>query len=72
MSENTANAGHDKGPVICFGIAETDEKGNINMPPEYAYQIQFTDENCIVIPLEGKKKQEKTNKSNKEIDEMLH
>lgn len=44
---------------VCFGMMNCDEKGEITIPPQYAYQITFQGKDCMVIPLEGEKQKTK-------------
>ena len=67
MSEKTIQNSQES-VDLCFGMMGCDEKGNIQIPPEYAYKISFNEKDCMVIPLEGakhKKKAESNKKSNK-------
>ena len=60
MSEKTANAGHkNEYAEVCIGQMIPTEKG-IEMPPQYAYRIDFREDDVMVIPLVSDKKQEKT------------
>ena len=69
MSENTANAGHKNQEYaeVCIGQMIATEKG-LEMPPQYAYRIDFKGEDVMVIPLVSDKKQEKTKKV-KEVED---
>lgn len=59
MSEKTANADHKKEYAeVCIGQMIPTEKG-IEMPPQYAYRIDFREDDVMVIPLVSDKKQEK-------------
>lgn len=54
MNEKTANAGDKKDHIeVCIGQMIPTEKG-IEMPPQYAYKIDFKGKDVMVIPLEGK------------------
>ena len=57
MSEKTANAGHKNQEYaeVCIGQIISTEKG-LEMPPQYAYRIDFKGEDVMVIPLEGNSK----------------
>lgn len=59
MSEKTANAGHkNEYAEACIGLVIPTGKG-IKMPPQYAYRIDFREDDVMVIPLISDKKQEK-------------
>lgn len=73
MSEHTMQNSQD--PIsLCVGITNCDEKGNITIPPQYAYKITFQGKNCMVIPLEGSKKKDKVpeKRKRKEDNDMQH
>ena len=68
MSEKTANAGHKKEYAeVCIGQMIPTEKG-IEMPPQYAYRIDFREDDVMVIPLISDKKQEKARQAKEQKD----
>jgi len=60
MNKNDANKKPKENEYaeVCIGQIIPTEKG-IEMPPKYAYRIDFKGEDVMVIPLEGKWKTEK-------------
>lgn len=67
MSENTANADHKKEEYaeVCIGQMIPNEIG-LDMPPKYAYRIDFNGSDVMVIPLEGNWKVNSKGKNNRE------